>query len=1039
MLNTSFLPTLSQPDIERAIQLIQQAYAPPTTPATPEDLKRLQHELFEMQKRPEAWGLVVPLLEHQDPNVQFFGAHTAQVKVARDWEHFPPEHAEGLRDIMVQLTAHAVAAGRGKFILRKLFVALTSLALKLVPGRPIRWPEWIITCVTSFSGVGAHTEYIHDFLAITAEEVGSADLLGSSKMQMQQTLNDAVPMVVQVIKSSIGRPLAAPVHEVQSALKCFQAWMNLLPTNDLISLIPTLIALLEPAVEDDSIFLASSETLQEIMSKSALSDGSGTRTLTEPLLLWLDSTGGRIVERSVSTGDVSPVSHSLCQLLSALGDHSTSYLALNITSQTPVATQFATPSQQGLVKTRGHLVQSFLKLLLAYTGFPGYYGMDEEESEHTLGFWYLFQETLWSTDFYGEEEEVTPNRDNPEQVIMARAVYFEVVRVLRKKATFPPPGSNWSKDQVEKFQVYRRDLGDTLINAYYVLRDDMLVYYINDLAERLSSIQDKKEWQDTEATLHCIMSIQEAMDMEKTPYLSRLFGPDILGRLPTTGRSRIRKTMLNVIGTYSSWFATQPGQPPGSAGPNLLLSALNYIVSALEDPGLCLHAANSLRNLCDANRKALAPHISAFGELHARIDNIPDSEKNKIVQSIASIVQALPPDEEIAPVEAIVQPIVQKLGLALQSSVTLPDEARSVAILHLETLSGIARGLTRMNEDALGAEEDPVIQAELEKIRKAREDLRMIKVRENVYGILRNVVDIWSTDAGISHALSDLFKSITCLPHDITLISLPAGPLLELVCFASQRHLTAAWLSLATILISQLNPPPLVVSAPKAMPPPEVHAVVTAALPVLLQCSLSHLGQPGAMAANPDIMQEFFSCMDRVAQDFTNTLYFLSPGALDALMQCATQALSLQERYSLVSACNFLTSLINRSSIHEELLPYKRQLLQTHGRAIMRAVLEGFAGVAPRSAMPNLIEILGTLLNRSGDMESVNAAGTWMTEILFSSNFVQSKATPEVKDRFVKAVLGSRSLKRIRDAAQQFTLVARGLEGSNFGIATVTM
>jgi hypothetical protein len=38
--------------------------------------------------------------------------------------------------------------------------------------------------------------------------------------------------------------------------------------------------------------------------------------------------------------------------------------------------------------------------------------------------------------------------------------------------------------------------------------------------------------------------------MEKTPYLSRLFGPDILGRLPTSGRSRIRKTMLNVIGEY---------------------------------------------------------------------------------------------------------------------------------------------------------------------------------------------------------------------------------------------------------------------------------------------------------------------------------------------------------------------------------------------------------------------------------------------------------------------------------------------------------
>lgn len=33
----------------------------------------------------------------------------------------------------------------------------------------------------------------------------------------------------------------------------------------------------------------------------------------------------------------------------------------------------------------------------------------------------------------------------------------------------------------------------------------------------------------------------------------------------------------------------------------------------------------------------------------------------------------------------------------------------------------------------------------------------------------------------------------------------------------------------------------------------------------------------------------------------------------------------------------------------------------------------------------------------------------------------------------------SRSARRTREAAQQFTLVARGLEGSSFGYASVTM
>jgi hypothetical protein len=65
-------------------QLILQAYSP-TMNLSPEDQKRLQGELFEVQKRPEAWGLVIPFLQHPDPNVQFFGAHTIQVKITRDW------------------------------------------------------------------------------------------------------------------------------------------------------------------------------------------------------------------------------------------------------------------------------------------------------------------------------------------------------------------------------------------------------------------------------------------------------------------------------------------------------------------------------------------------------------------------------------------------------------------------------------------------------------------------------------------------------------------------------------------------------------------------------------------------------------------------------------------------------------------------------------------------------------------------------------------------------------------------------------------
>jgi hypothetical protein len=85
-----------------------------------------------------------------------------------------------------------------------------------------------------------------------------------------------------------------------------------------------------------------------------------------------------------------------------------------------------------------------------------------------------------------------------------------------------------------------------------------------------------------------------------------------------------------------------------------LLAVLGYVAPALNEASLCLPAANALRDLCDANRAALAPHITAFGELHAGLSRVQDTEKAKVLQSISSVIQALPPEEEIAPVEVCV-------------------------------------------------------------------------------------------------------------------------------------------------------------------------------------------------------------------------------------------------------------------------------------------------------------------------------------------------------------------------------------------------
>jgi len=59
-----------------------------------------------------------------------------------------------------------------------------------------------------------------------------------------------------------------------------------------------------------------------------------------------------------------------------------------------------------------------------------------------------------------------------------------------------------------------------------------------------------KSPQELEATLHCIMSIQEAVPLEANQHLLRLFSPDVLGQLPASGGHRIRRTVLGLIGTF---------------------------------------------------------------------------------------------------------------------------------------------------------------------------------------------------------------------------------------------------------------------------------------------------------------------------------------------------------------------------------------------------------------------------------------------------------------------------------------------------------
>src|SRR5690349_17616805 len=108
---------------------------------------------------------------------------------------------------------------------------------------------------------------------------------------------------------------------------------------------------------------------------------------------------------------------AFCKLLCALGDHSVDYFATHLDD----------------AKT-----QAFVRLMLDFTGLPGWYGVDEDESDACLHYCYLLQESLWAIDFSNPVEDGDGwDRTEGRHWAFAAQIYKEVQEVLRRKVTWP--------------------------------------------------------------------------------------------------------------------------------------------------------------------------------------------------------------------------------------------------------------------------------------------------------------------------------------------------------------------------------------------------------------------------------------------------------------------------------------------------------------------------------------------------------------------------------------------------------------------------
>lgn len=102
----------------------------------------------------------------------------------------------------------------------------------------------------------------------------------------------------------------------------------------------------------------------------------------------------------------------------------------------------------------------FIRLIeeiLQCTNKPGIFPVEESCSVLAMGFWYMLQEEILST------EDVNQKRKGLEIVL---PLYSHLAKILVHKAQHPDEESldKWNDDDLETFRCYRQDIADTLVS-----------------------------------------------------------------------------------------------------------------------------------------------------------------------------------------------------------------------------------------------------------------------------------------------------------------------------------------------------------------------------------------------------------------------------------------------------------------------------------------------------------------------------------------------------------------------------------------------
>ncbi|KAI9244489.1 armadillo-type protein [Phascolomyces articulosus] len=592
---------------------------------------------------------------------------------------------------------------------------------------------------------------ILEFLTLVPEEVSNTEIIGGKRAQVLQELKDGIPLVLSTLSSFLittSSDTDVDVIVQQKALGCLQSWIQYgVDFEEVYLLIRQSMLFLG----NEQLFRNAADVLLETMQQSSYAKYN---TLRNDLLECFSSDEMRLKLTNCIAEEDDEVGILLAKLLTGFGETFTEYISDHL----------AAPSMIAL-----------LNMIMQLTDFPGYFPTDQEVSEIPLNFWYVLQETLFDDGIIPIRQQVSIVTDADDDVVVDRAtthsehiawirqcgetamaVYRELVSVMKRKAAFPEDSiwQSWPK-------------GAPILAPGLIYKISILFF------------------QDLEATMFCLKSICEEIPPDENTYIREFFGPKVLGRLPTNGDFRLQNTTLLLMGSLAEWLKLHP---------EFLPPVMNYIVPCLSVPRLSMSAASAFSDICDTCRESLTDELESL--MHSNI-------MQKVVESVADVIQVLSPERAIAPLMALAGDILQGVGKALNAIEDASIDSREIILAQLQYLSACCRGIQSPNDDyqslsARNSNYDNFANGQLETLYAKVDGFQQFT--SAIYSSVQQIATAWRDDEEIMKALTHFIEAGVRAINP--LLTLSFDDLIGLIITSYQATGFGCWLHTATLIIT---------------------------------------------------------------------------------------------------------------------------------------------------------------------------------------------------------------------------------------------